>query len=92
MSSHPRFSLRQQASIRDHIDAVRLVKFLQDHATKVRKKKVDPSRVKAAEVLLRKVLPDLQTVALQNPDGTNLNFTLSVPPKNGTLGSDRKTS
>lgn len=66
--SHPKFSLRQQASVRDHIDAVKLVQFLQDHALEGSEKEIAGSRIKAAIALLKKCLPDLQSTTLTNDE------------------------
>ena len=68
MASHPKFSLRQQANVRDEIDAKRLVRFLQDHAVEGSEDKIPVSRVRAAEVLLRKCLPDLTNVTVSGDD------------------------
>lgn len=57
MPSHPKFSARQQASVRDQIQASRLVKFLQEHAVNGRGKNMSVSRVRAALGLLAFVLP-----------------------------------
>lgn len=61
MAGHPKFSLRQQASVKDHIEAVKLVKFLQKYALMGRKGRVEAARVHAALGLLRKCIPDLKS-------------------------------
>lgn len=68
MATHPKFSLRQQATVRDEIDAKRLTRFLQDYALSGRKKRVDRGRITAAGLLLRKCLPDLTNVTVSGDD------------------------
>jgi len=70
MASHPKFSLRQQASVRDHIDSVKLVQFLLDHAL-TGSEKVDKTRITAALGLLKKCLPDLSSTELSGGEDEN---------------------
>jgi len=59
-----RLRAQHQDDIKDKIRAAQLVKLLQDHAlTNSRKKKrIDPTRIKAAEILLARSIPILSSV------------------------------
>lgn len=83
-----RLNPRHQEMVRTKIQGTQLVNALQDHV--LGKKEMKASQVTAGLGLLKKIIPDLQQTALSNPDGSELNFTLSVPPKNGSLGPDTK--
>jgi len=56
-----RLNARHQGEIKDKIQASQLVNLLQDHALK-KGKKIDPSRIKAAEILLARSIPILSSV------------------------------
>ncbi len=64
-----RTNLRQQDSTRAAIQTSQLVNRLQDFALAKEGVDIDPNRLKAIEVLLRKSLPDLSSVALTGEDG-----------------------
>lgn len=83
-----RLNPRHQEMIREKIRASQLVNVLEEHVLENRE--LSKSQVSAALGLLKKCIPDLQSTTLQNPDGSALNFTLSVPPKNGSLGPHAK--
>lgn len=57
-----RLNPRHQQFVRDKIQATQLVNVLQNHALGKDKKELEPSRLKAIEILLRKSLPDLSQV------------------------------
>lgn len=62
-----RKSLRHDATARQNIQTSQLVNRLSDHAKG--KNEMSPTQVKAAEILLRKSLPDLASVTLSgDPD------------------------
>lgn len=54
----------QQEQTRAAIQTTQLVKRLQDFALEEKDIEIDPQRLKAIEILLRKSLPDLQSVAM----------------------------
>ena len=49
---------------RDRIDAAKLLKKLDDHADNAETTPMSSTQIKAAEILLRKVIPDLKAVEL----------------------------
>jgi hypothetical protein len=49
---------------RERVQVTQLVKRLQNHGLGKLKKPLDPSQVKAIEILLRKTLPDLSATTL----------------------------
>ena len=49
---------------RDRIDAAKLLKKLDDHADNAETTPMSGTQIKAAEILLRKVIPDLKAVEL----------------------------
>lgn len=49
--------------VRDKIQASKLIEVLQDHAMGI-SEEIKPSRLKAIEILLKKSVPDLQSVEL----------------------------
>ena len=53
---------RQTEQVREHIQGSMLALMLNEYALtgKYNGAKVDPSRIRAAEILLRKILPDLK--------------------------------
>lgn len=64
---------RHQDEIREKIRVAQLVKFLEDHALGRKKGGQQvATRLKAAEVLLRKCLPDLSQTELTGKDGQPL--------------------
>lgn len=56
-----RLNPSHQDSIKDKIQASQLVNLLQDYALRKRKK-IDPGRIKAAEILLARTIPVLSSV------------------------------
>ena len=76
-----RLNPRHQEMVREKIRASQIVNRLENHI--FGEVELSASQVQAASVLLRKCVPDLTATSLSNPDGTALNFTLLVPPKNG---------
>jgi hypothetical protein len=66
MAGRPIGKLHQD-DVRRKIQASLLVKLLQDHA--LTNTELAPSRMKAAEILLRKSLSDLQSVVLTGEGG-----------------------
>lgn len=54
----------QQDQTRAAIQTTQLVKRLQNFALEKNDVEIDPQRLKAIEILLRKSLPDLQSVAM----------------------------
>lgn len=76
-----------QDDVRTKIQASQLINVLQNHALGKDDKEMTPSRIKAIEVLLRKSLPDLQSVEVSGPDGGPLEMdaTISIKlvPANG---------
>lgn len=61
---------------RDRIKTTQLVNRLTNHA--LGKNKMASTQVTAAVAILRKSLPDLQSTALTNPDGSDLAVTHHV--------------
>ena len=57
-----------QADVRAKIQVGQLVKTLQEHALNA-KGDISPSRMKAIEILLRKSMPDLQSMELTGEGG-----------------------
>jgi hypothetical protein len=43
-----------------------------------------PSQIKAAEILLRKVLPDLKAIELTGADGANITLEVVIAPHGGS--------
>lgn len=63
-----RLNPRNQESVRQKIQVSQLLNVLTDHATgKI--KEMEPTRIKAIEILLRKAMPDLQSIAIENAGG-----------------------
>lgn len=60
-----------QDDVRTKIQASQLINVLQNHALGI-SEELSPSRIKAIEVLLRKSLPDLQSVEHTGEGGDNL--------------------
>ena len=59
---------RHSQMVRDKIQASKLIELLQDHANGI-VEDIKPSRMKAIEILLKKSVPDLQSVELTgDPD------------------------
>jgi hypothetical protein len=63
-----RLNLRQQEQTRSAIQTSQLINRLQDFALAKEGVDIDPNRLKAIEVLLRKSLPDLSSVVLAGDD------------------------
>lgn len=57
-----------QDDVRLKIQASQLINVLQNHALGL-KEELSPSRIKAIEILLRKSIPDLQSVEMSGPEG-----------------------
>jgi hypothetical protein len=64
---------------REKIAASMLVNRLAEHALSA-EEVMTQSQVRAAEILLKKVAPDLKAVEHSGPDGERLNFNISVTP------------
>ena len=58
-----RLNPRHQQMVRDKIQASKLIEVLHDHAVGLIDE-IKPSRLKAIEILLKKSVPDLQSVEL----------------------------
>lgn len=58
-----------QEDVRRKIQAGQLLKVLENHALNDDGKELSPTRIKAIEILLKKSLPDLQSVEHTGPDG-----------------------
>jgi len=65
-------SPRQQEQTRAAIQTTQLVKRLQKFALAEEDIEIDPSRLKAIEILLRKSLPDLSSVTLSGDEDNPL--------------------
>jgi len=63
-----RLNLRQQEQTRSAIQTSQLINRLQDFALAKEGVDIDPNRLKAIEVLLRKSLPDLSSVVMSGDD------------------------
>jgi hypothetical protein len=61
--------IRHDDETRAKIQTSQLVNRLTDHALGVEGVKLEPTQVKAIEILLRKTLPDLQATELTGGDG-----------------------
>lgn len=59
----------QQDQTRAAIQTTQLVKRLQDFALAQKDVEIDGPRLKAIEILLRKSLPDLQSVTMESGEG-----------------------
>ena len=66
-----RLNLRQQDQTRSAIQTTQLVKRLQDYALG-EIAEIEPGRLKAIEILLRKTLPDLSAVTLSGNEDSPL--------------------
>ncbi|MES2323267.1 MAG: hypothetical protein V4633_13465 [Pseudomonadota bacterium] len=64
-----------QDDVRTKIQASQLINVLQNHALGTTEVELSPSRLKAIEILLRKSLPDLQSVEHTGPDGGPMEVT-----------------
>lgn len=67
--------------VRERIRIGLITKRLEDHV--FGEVELSQTQVSSAGILLKKCLPDLAQTTVANPDGSNLNFMLMVPPKNG---------
>lgn len=79
MSSNRRKPYPQVAQAR--IKAAILLDRLQNHA--VGKLEMTQTQIAAAKILLGKVVPDLKAIEHSGPGGSELRYTLYVPPKDG---------
>lgn len=59
-----RLRKKHQDEVRTKIKASQLINVLQNHALNIDGSELSSSRLKAAEILLRKSVPDLQSVQL----------------------------
>ena len=75
-----RIRAKHTDEIRAKIQAVQLVKVLQNHALGLSDSEISASRLKAIEILLRKSVPDLSAVEMTGEDGGPVkhDMTLSV--------------
>lgn len=62
--------------VRDRIKVMQIVNRLQDFALNVPGVKMTTQQIRAAEILLRKTVPDLSSVALSGEDGRPLQVQL----------------
>lgn len=62
-----RLNNRHQQMVRDKIQASQLVNRLQDHIDG--KAEMSQTQLRAAEILLKKSVPDLRSVEVSGPDG-----------------------
>ena len=68
MSVTPKLNQRHSQMVRDKIQASKLIAVLQDHALGI-SEELKPTRLKAIEMLLKKSIPDLQSIELTgDPD------------------------
>lgn len=58
-----RLNPRHQQMVRDKIQASKLIEVLQDHAMGL-SDDIKPTRLKAIEILLKKSVPDIQSIEL----------------------------
>ena len=72
----------QQDQTRAAIQTTQLVKRLQDFALEQKGVEIDSSRLRAIEILLRKSLPDLQSVTMESGEG---GFTIVLGPETKKL-------
>jgi len=72
-----RLNPRHQESVRAKIQTTQLINRLTAHALGKLKKPMDASQVRAAEVLLKKRLPDLATVEHTGKDGDPIQVTFT---------------
>ena len=72
-----RLRTRHQDEVRTKIQASQLINVLQNHALGEDGKELSATRLKAIEILLRKSLPDLQSVEIGNKDGAPFIVALS---------------
>jgi hypothetical protein len=79
-----RLNKRHQQFVRDKIQASQLVNLLTNHA--LGKQELTPTQVRAAEILLKKSVPDLSSVAMTGEDGGPIEHSLEVAFVNGTKG------
>lgn len=63
MSVTPKLNNRHSQMVRDKIQATKLIQVLQDHALGI-SEELKPTRLKAIEMLLKKSIPDLQSIEL----------------------------
>jgi hypothetical protein len=66
-----RIRKRHQDEIRTKIQTSQLINVLQDHALNGQSD-IQPSRMKAIEILLRKALPDLSSTEISGVDGGDI--------------------
>jgi hypothetical protein len=78
-----------QDDVRAKIQASQLINVLQNHALGITED-LPASRLKAIEILLRKTVPDLQSVEMSGPDGGSLETVTQV--KLVALGDDSTDS
>ena len=78
-----RLNPAHDARTREKIQTSQLLNRLQDHV--FGKVELTPTQVRAAEVLIRKTLPDLTTTTLQGPGGGPIALTVvsGVPRADG---------
>ncbi|MBA1364055.1 hypothetical protein [Burkholderia gladioli] len=69
-----------QEDVRAKIQASQLINRLQDHALG-KLKDLSPTQMRAIEILLKKILPDLGQIQLSNAPGEALQLTISTKPK-----------
>lgn len=73
---------RHQDEVRAKIQASQLINVLQNHALSG-EGEISPSRLKAIEILLRKSVPDLQSVEMTGEDGGPMQLAVNVNFRNG---------
>jgi hypothetical protein len=72
-----RIRKRHQDEIRTKIQTSQLINVLQDHALNGQSD-IQPSRMKAIEILLRKALPDLSSTEISGADGSALPIGIGI--------------
>ena len=78
----PRIKLRHLPYDRTKIKVGVLLEMLEAHA--IGRRKMDASQVRAAEILLKKVLPDLSRIELSGEATENVRYYAEVPVKDET--------
>lgn len=71
-----RLNPRNQQSVRDKIQATQLVNRLTDHA--LGKINLEPTQVRAIEILLKKSVPDLQSIEHTGEGGGPVDHCMAV--------------
>ena len=73
-----RTNLRQQEQTRAAIQTSQLINRLQDYALGEKAVELDSGRLKAIEILLRKSLPDMSSVAVSGDEENPIGFVIKI--------------